>query len=276
MKVHHLNCGTMRPHGGRLAGGKGGPFRRAKLVCHCLLVEARSGLVLVDTGLGIRDVTEPDTALSLLFRRFASPRLDRAETAVEQILRLGFSPEDVRDVVLTHLDIDHTGGLPDFPRARIHVHAVEHEAAMRPRTLLERWRYHADHWAHGPRWTLHETGGDRWHGFEAVRALPEADDEILLLPLAGHTRGHCGVAVRTSGRWLFHAGDAYFHHRQIDRNPPRCPVGLDLFQRVLQVDRTARLSNEASLRRLAKNPASGVRLFCAHDPWEFSKMREGR
>ncbi len=31
---------------------------------------------------------------------------------------------------------------------------------------------------------------------------------MWLVPLFGHTRGHCGVAVRTEQGWLFHAGDA--------------------------------------------------------------------
>ncbi|MFD0510570.1 MBL fold metallo-hydrolase [Streptomyces aureus] len=31
---------------------------------------------------------------------------------------LGYAVDDVRHIVLTHLDLDHAGGLPDFPRAR--------------------------------------------------------------------------------------------------------------------------------------------------------------
>ena len=52
MRVHHLNCGTMRPPGGRLVDGGPGVFRRAEVVCHCLLVETGTGLVLIDTGFG--------------------------------------------------------------------------------------------------------------------------------------------------------------------------------------------------------------------------------
>ena len=58
MRIHHLNCGCMCPVGGRLWDGVSrGPT--AQLVCHCLLVETDSGLVLVDTGFGLRDVEEP-------------------------------------------------------------------------------------------------------------------------------------------------------------------------------------------------------------------------
>ena len=39
-------------------------------------------------------------------------------------------PGDVRHVLLTHLDRDHAGGIPDFPKARVHVHRKEHEMAV--------------------------------------------------------------------------------------------------------------------------------------------------
>ena len=47
--------------------------------------------------------------------------------------------------------------------------------------------------AHGPLWTEHGAGGEAWFGFTAVRAV---GDDVLLVPLRGHTRGHCAVAVR--------------------------------------------------------------------------------
>ncbi|GAA5036220.1 hypothetical protein [Actinopolymorpha pittospori] len=59
MRVHHLNCGTMRPLGGRLIDGRGGFLHRAELVCHCLLVETGDELVLVDTGMGSPSVERP-------------------------------------------------------------------------------------------------------------------------------------------------------------------------------------------------------------------------
>ena len=38
-----------------------------------------------------------------------------------------------------------------------------------------------------PRWTLDDTaGGERWFGFESARSVA---DDVLLVPLPGHTRG---------------------------------------------------------------------------------------
>lgn len=54
-------------------------------------------------------------------------------------------------------------------------------------------------WAHGPRWVPHGVEGERWQGFEAVRVLPGLGAEVLLVPLVGHSEGHCGVAIAAGG-----------------------------------------------------------------------------
>jgi hypothetical protein len=59
MRIHHLSCGTMCPFGGRLWDGHSPMLGAAKIVCHCLLIETEIGLVLVDTGFGMRDVAQP-------------------------------------------------------------------------------------------------------------------------------------------------------------------------------------------------------------------------
>jgi len=107
MRVHHLNCTSMCPPGGRFIDGKTPFYRPATLVSHCLLVEAPEALILVDTGLGLDDVRSPATRLSPLFRAVNRPRLREPLTAVRQIEALGYSPRDVRHIVLTHLEPGH-------------------------------------------------------------------------------------------------------------------------------------------------------------------------
>ena len=197
MKIHHLNCGSLCPRGGWLFGGTGGPWAPAPMCCHCLLIESEDGLILVDTGLGVEDVAS-SKRLGFLFNLATRPRLEVADTALRQVADLGFPPTEVRHIVPTHLDLDHAGGLPDFPGAVVHVFASEFHAAMNPRTLIERSRYRAAQLSRVVQWALvGATGGDQWFGFASVRALPSTRDEVLLIPLEGHSRGHCGVAVRT-------------------------------------------------------------------------------
>ena len=233
------------------------------MVCHCLAIESGDGVVLVDTGFGTEDVEHP-RQLGRPFLALTRPRLRLEDTAVARLAELGIEPADVSHIVLTHLDLDHAGGLPDFPRAEVHVFAAEHAAAMNP-SLRERSRYIDAQWSHGPRWVTHETAGDQWHGFESVRVLPGAGADVALVPLVGHTRGHSGVAIREGDGWLLHCGDAYFHHREV-QTPPHCPPGLRLFQAMTEHDRKARHANRERLRELVQREGDSVRLICSHDP----------
>ena len=262
--IHHLNCGTMCPRGARMLAGSGGLLEPSRLVAHCLLIEGAEGLVLVDTGFGAGDVAKR-RQLGAMFNALVRPVLDGSETAVAQLRARGFDPADVRQIVTTHLDLDHSGGLPDFPGAEVHLLGEELRAALHP-SLRERQRYIAAHWAHNPKWVEHEQGGgEDWFGFQGVRILPGAGAEVLLIPLIGHTAGHTGVAIRNGDRWLLHCGDAYFHHGQV-ATPPHCPPGLTAFQALNGVDHTRRRENIERLRELASRHGGEVELICSHDP----------
>lgn len=257
MRIHHLNCATMRP-----------PLA-PQMVAHVLLLERPDGLVLVDTGLGTTDVERRHRRLGRGFMAAVRPVLDNRETAVEQVRALGFDPGDVTDILVTHLDLDHAGGLGDFPGARVHVHATEYDAATHP-SLREKARYVQDQWAHGPRWERHREVGEQWFGFAAVTALA---DDVLLIPLHGHTRGHSGIAVREDdGHWLLHAGDAFFSGGQVD-DPPTCPASLAAFQRLMGVDDGARKDNLERLQELARGHGDEVTVFCAHDREQYEALR---
>ena len=267
MRVHHLNCGTLCPLGGRAFGGTGGLLTPAPMCCHCLLIEGEDGLVLVDTGLGTGDVTAPGR-LGGLFNSVVRPRLASNETAIAQLAALGLKLADLRHIVPTHLDLDHAGGLGDFPSAAVHVFAAELRAARDP-TWRERPRYRKlqlDAVAH---WAPIEPDGETWLGFQAVRALPGGRDDVLLIPLVGHSRGHCGVAVRTAEGWLLHCGDAYFHHSEVAPEGGVTPWGLRLFQSLVNIDGNARRANQARLKALARERGGEVRLLCSHDPGEL-------
>jgi glyoxylase-like metal-dependent hydrolase (beta-lactamase superfamily II) len=266
MRVHHIDCATMCPVSARLVNGRGGWLAPARMVCHCLLIEGRDGLVLVDTGLGTADIDDPRGRLGGAFVTVARPGLAREQTALAQIERLGFQRADVRHIVPTHLDLDHVGGLSDFPEAQVHVFEPELRAAMQRTTVGERGRYRVAQLAHGPRWVSHALAGDRWLGFDRVSVLGE---DVALVPLVGHTRGHCAVAVRDDRGWLLHAGDAYFFRGEVDPVKPRCTPGLALFQRLAAVDDVARRANQVRLRTLVHDHGRQVRVFSAHDPVEF-------
>jgi len=260
LRVHHLNCACIQ----------GLSIHGRHLACHCLLVETPdSGLVLVDTGLGTADFENPARRLGMEFAYgYARPKRDAAMAAINQVRKLGFDPADVRHIVLTHMDLDHVGGLSDFPNAAVHLHHLELQAAMGRSSFKARRRYRPLMWQHGPRFVAYSHEGERWFGFEAVRGLQGLPPEILLVPLFGHTLGHCGVAVQDSEGWMLHAGDAYFDPREINGPTRQCAFMVGLFQAVVQTNRKLRLYNQDRLRSLrARHPE--IKVFSAHNPFEI-------
>ncbi|MEV0246219.1 MBL fold metallo-hydrolase [Nocardia sp. NPDC050712] len=255
MRIHHLNCGTMS----------------MGVVDHCLLIETGTGLVLVDTGYGLGCVHDPGRMIGPA--RFAlGTKLRENETAIRQIEGLGYDPADVRDIILTHLDLDHAGGLADFPDATVHVHGLELRAVTEPKTVAERLRYRRQQWAHEPKWLVNEnvSGGD-WFGFGAVRDLPGLPSEILVVPLPGHTRGHIGVAVDTGSGWLLHAGDAYYLGSEIDPVRPHTPLIWRLYETGAILAR-AYHENRRRLAELNRAHGSEITIFSSHDPRAFRRL----
>lgn len=252
------NCGMMKPHLGRILTP-----HLATSPCLCLLVETGSSLLLVDTGLGMRDVADP--------RRLGSSNIilnaqrDPENTAIRKLEAAGFAASDVTDIVCTHLDRDHAGGLSDFPHARVHVHLAERNAALDPPTRRERERYRECHFAHGPVWVTHEDLSDKpWFGMDCIRGMEGLPPEIVMVPLPGHTRGHMGVAVKTGEGWLLHCGDTFYVSRElaVDR---KAPVDVRAFRRLAHVDhRLARLAL-IRVRRLAHVTNGRVTMFSSHD-----------
>lgn len=266
MKVHHLNCGSMTP-----------PVS-PPLVCHVLLVEADGGLVLVDSGFGLDDIASPATRIGPT-RHFIKPALDADESAVRQVERLGFAREDVRHIVLTHFDVDHIGGLSDFPHAQVHVTAAEAAGAIHSPSWREKLRYRSSQWAHGPNIVEHDPDGDRWRGFAAARELTAVAPGIVLVSLPGHTRGHAAVAVNagsTGGpdRWILHAGDAFYHRAILDGAGARAGAGagaakvpavLRVFETLVAYDLPKVRDNHARLAELHQRGEPDLTIVSAHD-----------
>jgi glyoxylase-like metal-dependent hydrolase (beta-lactamase superfamily II) len=270
MPIHHLSCGRLRLTAGR-AGMAGGD-----LVSHCLLLEGVEGLVLIDTGLGLNDVAAGKQRLHPL-AMISEHRIEVSETAIGQVQNLGFEASDVRHIVLTHLDFDTAGGVADFPQAQVHVHAREFEAAQRRDSPLAKYRYRPGWGSWKRRLHAYPPGKRRWFGLEGAQELGLAGHTLMLIPLPGHTAGHCGVAIRNEhGGWLLLAGDAYFHHAQTPSSAfdkPACPPRLALYQRLSGTDHGLRRATLQTLRRIKVEHGGAVRIFCSRDPMELELMR---
>lgn len=279
MKIHHLDLGPMRPLGGALMDGvtRGA---LARLTCHCLAVETDThGVVLVDTGFGLRDALRPTPRLPAWNLALLRPRLHPERTAIRRLKKLGFAPTDVRHIVMTHLDFDHAGGLVDFPHAEVHLTAAEAEAATHRRGFIDRARWRPAQWGDTARWRTVETrlgsrgrgSGETLFGLRNVREIAGLPPEFLFVPLPGHTPGHAGVALQGPRGWLLHAGDAYFS-REEAHGAGHAPPLLATYERMMADDVHAQRDSLARLRAMLAAPDADIAVFCTHDVVEFVAM----
>ena len=248
MTIQHLNCGILHAP----------PNPQA--ACHCLLLEHEGRLVLVDTGIGRQDIAHPLDRVGQAAIEGAGFQFHEDLTAAHQVEKLGFSIWDVTDIVLTHGDPDHAGGLADFPAASVHVSTEEYDQLQ-----SGHWRYSAAQFTHGPRWVTHARSSERWFGLEA-RSLPLFHGhDLYLIPLHGHTLGHCGVAVQNGDRWLLHVGDAYYLKAELSTEDH--PVSTLAAQRA--DDDSLRRASLSELRRLHRQHRPEIDMVGYHDFSEF-------
>jgi glyoxylase-like metal-dependent hydrolase (beta-lactamase superfamily II) len=259
--IHHLDAGTLRPPGGAdLVGAD-------ELVSHVLVLELGARLVLVDAGVGLADMAAPAERLGDQFLELSAPVLEPERTVVRQLAARGLDAEAVTDVLLTHPDLDHAGGLADLPWARVHAHPAAVAAIRHPIGDRDRDRIHTAQWSHDVRWAPEPTPRPRWHGLEAWSLDAVGDDVAVMVGLPGHATGHVGYAVRTDDGWLLHAGDAFFHRATVEGG--EVPPGLELFEAMVEEDREQRLTTVAALRALPPE----VTVVCSHDPVQLAAQR---
>jgi glyoxylase-like metal-dependent hydrolase (beta-lactamase superfamily II) len=175
-------------------------------------IEHDEGVIVVDTGETSR-VHQHGYFPSWhpFYRRAAHFSVHPDEEIGAQLRRLGISPRDVSQVVLTHLHTDHAGGLTDLTNARFRVSEREYKRASGIGGRLQGYLPHR--W---PRW---------WnpkfirfdHGpfgpFERSMSLTKAGD-VLIVPTPGHTPHHVSVVVRGSPS-LFIAGDTSYNQQML-------------------------------------------------------------
>ena len=237
--------------------------------CHCVIFQVGERVILLDTGFGTREMREPNRLLGddVLWR--LAPVIDLRLTAYERLKARGIRPEQVTDIILTHLDNDHAGGLHDFPAATVHVSQEELEGfdGTRPRGPYKPYQI-----SHRTRFQTYEPTGERWFGLEARSLQLPGTLEAKLVPLPGHTVGHCGVAYREEGKWSLHAGDAYFDAEvNFLEHAPGLPIEI-----AFQTSADDRQASLAKLRALRAAHGTEVQLFCTHDQQEFVDWTGGR
>lgn len=227
---------------------------------HCLLLEKNGKLALIDSGIGLAETKDPEKKLGKELIEITGFKFDQEITAIRQIEKLGFEINQVKDCVCSHLDPDHIGGLVDFPNLRIHVATEEYESFKKGHP-----RYLPQQLSHDPEIRLYKKNDSDWFGLPARKVDLDIDIEIYLIPLFGHTLGHCGIAFKKSEKWIFYVGDAYYLRAELtELNHP-----VDQLATIRAVDNELRMESLNKVREITRAHNNEIEYFGYHDPTEF-------
>jgi glyoxylase-like metal-dependent hydrolase (beta-lactamase superfamily II) len=221
MNVHAIQTGFVRIKSAQVEGrGHGLPRRLAIftdrnwtdwLPTYAWVIDHREGVIVVDTGQGAH-LLETGTSLHPYVRWEVAFRIDREEEIGPQLRALGIGPRDVKRVVLTHLHMDHDGGLAHFPHSEILVAPGELHTA---RGWAGRMRGYLPHrW---PSWfdpVPLDFAAEPFGPFAASRRLTEARD-IVAVATPGHTADHLSILVEEDDATLFLAGDTSYDEQRM-------------------------------------------------------------
>jgi N-acyl homoserine lactone hydrolase len=218
MRIHAIQTGFVKIKSAQVEGHGHGLARRLAiftdrnwtewLPTYAWAIEHKEGVIVVDTGQGAH-LLETRASYHPFARWEVVFRIDREDEIGPQLRALGIGPRDVKKVVLTHLHMDHDGGLAHFPSSEILVASGELRTASgwagRIRGYLpNRW----------PSWfdpTALELAAEPFGPFVRSRRLTHAGD-IVAVATPGHTADHVSVLVhQEDGTTHFLAGDTSYN-----------------------------------------------------------------
>ena len=128
MKLHAIQTGSVRIKTAQVEGRGRGLRRRLAIFAdrnwtewlptYAWVIDHPEGIIVVDTGQGTH-LLDSGKSLHPYIRWETAFRIERDEEIGPQLRALGIGPRDVKRVILTHLHMDHDGGLAHFPHTEI-------------------------------------------------------------------------------------------------------------------------------------------------------------
>lgn len=213
----------------------GDPHEDASPLDYFIWVAQRSDrLFVIDTGFG-------ETAA-----RQRGRQLLRSPS--EGVKVLGIAPEQVEDVIITHLHYDHAGTLESFPRARFHLQDREMAYAT-GRCMCHPAMRHP--------FAVEDITSMVRHLYAGRIAFHDGDDELVpglsVHHIGGHTAGIQVVRAWTRRGWVVLASDASHLYANMEQGRP-----FPIVHNVADM-----LEGHARLHRLAASPRH---IIPGHDP----------
>lgn len=165
------------------------------------LLKSPTRRILIDTGFNAQTA--------------AARQRDLLRCPIEALADLGVRPEEVTDVIITHLHYDHAGNLDKLPRARFHIQDAEVEYAT-GRCMCHDVLRHA--------YSVNDVVELVRKVYDDRVVFHDGDGEVAegvrLLHIGGHTKGLQSVQVNTARGKVVLASDASHYYENMERSRP--------------------------------------------------------
>lgn len=267
VRVYDLDTCPLFPVGVAHSASSRDASGRAWLCTRVLVVHTpEDGWVLIDTGFGRQDLANAPASMGAPFIAGVRPDMARSKSAAEFVNTERGMQESISRIVLTHLDLDHAGGIRDFKGVPVSVHPHEWDAAKRQPRISHRYRYRATQLKGVENVEPYGPATTTFGGFEAG-AIPGLSDRFLWVNLPGHSPGHCGIAVRRdNGSWIFHVGDAVLEMQEITSSNPKLSVAIRFHHGFFDDNAKQGRATRQQLAKLYANEGRDWTWVCGHDP----------
>jgi glyoxylase-like metal-dependent hydrolase (beta-lactamase superfamily II) len=215
-----------------------------------LLRHPSAGAILVDTGLHPSIATDAEENFGRMPTRVGGPRVEPDGDAPAQLRKRGLDPGEIPVIVMTHLHIDHTSAISEFPNSTFIISEDEwHEATHGQRPTLNGYRrIHLD-FAFDYRTLDFDRGGIASYATFGRTFDLFGDGSVRLAYTPGHSPGHMSVIARLKDNDFVIGGDAAYTLAQLEGDAPLAPRPHDAhnYRRSLQELRLFRREYPAAI-----------------------------
>jgi glyoxylase-like metal-dependent hydrolase (beta-lactamase superfamily II) len=202
-----------------------------------LIRHPSAGAILVDTGLHPSIATDGKENFGGLGARFGKPDLNAGEDVPAQLRDRGLDPGEIPVVVMTHMHLDHSSAISEFPNSTFIVSETEWEsAATGSKPLLNGYRRpHFDYAFDYRTIDFNRSGIGSYATFGRCFDL-FGDGSIRLAFTPGHSAGHISVIAHLATNDFVIGGDTTYTQGQLEGTAPLAPRPFDAhnYRRSLQ------------------------------------------
>jgi glyoxylase-like metal-dependent hydrolase (beta-lactamase superfamily II) len=230
-----------------------------------LIRHPSAGAILVDTGLHPSISTDPKANFGALGARFGKPSLEAGEDVPSQLRKRGLDPGEIPIVVMTHLHLDHSSAISEFPNSTFVVSEAEWRfASSGPNPLLNGYRRaHFDYAFEYRTIDFDRADVNSYAGFGRTFDL-FGDGSIRLAFTPGHSAGHMSVVAHLDRRDFVIGGDAVYMYGQLDGSLPPAPRPQDAHN----------LRRSIQELRLFRSQFPDAIVTPGHDPEFYSRIEQ--